>query len=127
MSFSLSAESKDCEPHMRSPYKSHSFSNMLQAFGSKTAQICRNNAKMRRLFLQSIRIAISVSSNRTKFYRSKFCLYLQYYYNIKNLVRKNKDTWGLTKVNVLLRMKEFPRLDCFSVLIPFIPIILIIC
>lgn len=83
--------------------------------------------KMRRLFLQSIRIAISFSSNRTKFYWSKFCLYLQYYYNIKNLVRKNKATWGLTKVNVLLRMKEFPRLYCFSVLIPFIPIILIIC
>ena len=97
--------------HMRS------FSNMLQAFGSKTAQICRNYAKMR-LFLQSIRIAISFSSNRTKFYWSKVYLYLQYYYNIKNLVRKNKDSYS---------SKVFPRLDCFSVLTPFIPIILIIC
>ena len=71
---------------------------MLQAFGSKTAQICRNNAKMR-LFLQSTRIAISFSSNRTKFYWLKFCLYLQHYsYNIKNLVRENKDTWGFNVI-----------------------------
>ena len=52
-----------------------------------------------RLFLQSTRIAISFSSNRTKFYWLKFCLYLQHYsYNIKNLVRENKDTWGFNVI-----------------------------